>query len=74
MTARGNPGLPFYFLFTERNGAYRLTARAPASPKSAPAYEDLMRLSLQDIKAPVKETQRPRRVPGNDARQILRPA
>jgi hypothetical protein len=59
VTARGNPGLPFYFLFAERNGQYRLsgegTGRAEVTRK---AYDDLLRLSQQDIQALVKETQK----------------
>ena len=59
VTARGNPGLPFYFLFAERNGQYTLsgegTGRAEFTRK---AYDDLRRLSQQDIQALVKETQK----------------
>jgi hypothetical protein len=56
VTARGNPALPFYFLFVERDGAYTLsgegTGRAEFTRK---AYEDLRRLSQQDIEALAKE-------------------
>lgn len=56
VTARGNPALPFYFLFTERDGKYTLsgegTGRAEFTRK---AYDDLRRLSQQDIEALAKE-------------------
>ncbi len=59
VTARGNPGLPFYFLFAERDGQYTLsgegTGRAEFTRK---AYDDLRRLSQQDIQALVKEAQK----------------
>lgn len=59
VTARGNPGLPFYFLFAERSGQYALsgegTGRAEFTRK---AYDDLRRLSQQDILALVRETQK----------------
>jgi hypothetical protein len=57
VTARDNPGLPFYFLFTENNGQYRLSGEGTGLPEvSRKAYEDLARLSQQDIQALVKET------------------
>ena len=50
VTAQGNPGLPFYFLFTESNGHYRLSGEGTGLPQvSSKAYEDLARLSQQDI-------------------------
>lgn len=56
VTARGNPALPFYFLFVERDGKYTLsgegTGRAEFTRK---AYDDLRRLSPQDIEALAKE-------------------
>ena len=56
VTARGNPALPFYFLFVERDGKYTLsgegTGRAEFTRK---AYDDLRRLSHQDIEALAKE-------------------
>ena len=56
VTARGNPALPFYFLFVERDGKYTLsgegTGRAEFTRK---AYDDLRRLSQQDIAALAKE-------------------
>ena len=65
VTARGNPGLPFYFLFTERNGAYRLSGEGTGKPEiTRSAYDDLMRLSQQDIQALVKETQKAAPRPG----------
>ena len=65
VTARGNPGLPFYFLFAERNGQYRLSGEGTGSPEvTRKAYEDLMRLTQQDIQALVKETQKATRRPG----------
>ena len=59
VTAPGNPGLPFYFLFTDSNGHYRLSGEGTGAPEfSSKAYEDLARLSQQDIQALVKQTQK----------------
>jgi hypothetical protein len=59
VTARGNPGLPFYFLFAERNGLYRLSGEGTGCPDvTRKAYEDLIRLTQPDIQALVKETQK----------------
>jgi hypothetical protein len=59
VTARGNPALPFYFLFVERDGKYTLsgegTGRAEFTRK---AYQDLRALSQQDIEALAKEASR----------------
>ena len=60
VTARGNPGMPFYFLFAERNGQYQLSGEGTGRPEfTRQAYDDLRRLSQQDIRALVKETQKP---------------
>jgi hypothetical protein len=57
VTARGNPGMPFYFLFTEKNGQYQLSGEGTGRPEfTRKAYDDLRRLSPQDIRALVKET------------------
>ena len=57
VTARGNPGMPFYFLFTEKNGQYQLSGEGTGRPEfTRRAYDDLRRLSPQDIQALVKET------------------
>ena len=65
VAVRGNPGLPFYFLFTERNGAYRLSGEGTGKPEfTRRAYDDLMRLSQQDIQSLVKETQKVAPRPG----------
>jgi hypothetical protein len=59
VTARGNPGMPFYFLFAERNGQYQLSGEGTGRPEfTRLAYDDLRRLSQQDIRALVKETQK----------------
>lgn len=59
VTARGNPGLPFYFLFTERNGQYTLSGEGTGRPEiTRKAYEDLIRLSQPDIKVLVNETRK----------------
>ena len=59
VTAQGNPGLPFYFLFAESEGSYRLSGEGTGLPEfSRKAYEDLARLSQQDIQALVKQTQK----------------
>ena len=59
VTARGNPALPFYFLFAERNGQYRLSGEGTGRPEfTRKAYEDLTRLTQQDIQALVKEAQK----------------
>ena len=65
VTARGNPALPFYFLFAERNGRYQLSGEGTGKPEfTRKAYEDLMRLTQQDIQALVKETQKAAPRPG----------
>jgi hypothetical protein len=65
VTAPGNPALPFYFLFAERNGQYRLSGEGTGKPEfTRKAYADLMRLTQQDIQALVKETQKAAPRPG----------
>jgi hypothetical protein len=65
VTARGNPGLPFYFLFAERNGQYRLSGEGTGRPEiTRKAYDDLIRLTQQDIQALAKETQKAPPRPG----------
>jgi hypothetical protein len=57
VTARGNPGMPFYFLFTEKSGQYQLSGEGTGRPEfTRGAYDDLRRLSPRDIQALVKET------------------
>src|SRR5262245_33923195 len=57
VTARNNPGNPFYFLFAERNGQYQLSGEGTGRPEvTRQAYDALRRLSPQDIEALVKET------------------
>jgi len=59
------PRLPFYFLFAERNGQYRLSGEGTGSPEiTRKAYADLMGLTQQDILALVKETQKASPKPG----------
>jgi hypothetical protein len=59
VTGRGNPGMPFYFLFAERNGQYQLSGEGTGRPEfTRLAYDDLRRLSQQDIRSLVKETQK----------------
>lgn len=59
VTARGNPGMPFYFLFAERSGKYELSGEGSGRPEfTRKAYDDLRRLSQQDIQALVRETQK----------------
>jgi hypothetical protein len=63
VTAHGNPGAPFYFLFAERNGQYQLSGEGTGRPEvTRQAYDDLRRLSQQDIEALVKQTQKGPRV------------
>ncbi len=58
VTAPGNPALPFYFLFAERNGQYRLSGEGTGRPEiTRKAYADLVQLSQKDIQALVKATQ-----------------
>ena len=65
VTARGNPALPFYFLFAERNGQYRLSGEGTGKPEfTRKAYDDLRRLTQQDIQALAKETQKTAPRPG----------
>jgi hypothetical protein len=65
VTARGNPGMPFYFLFAERNGQYRLSGEGTGAPEvTRKAYADLLRLTQQDIQALVRETQKAAPRPG----------
>ena len=57
VTAQGNPGAPFYFLFAEKNGQYQLSGEGTGRPEvTRQAYDALRRLSQQDIQALVKET------------------
>jgi hypothetical protein len=57
VTAKGNPGSPFYFLFAERSGQYQLSGEGTGRPEfTRKAYDDLRRLTQQDIQALVKET------------------
>ena len=64
VTARGNPGAPFYFLFVERDGQFQLSGEGTGLPTfTRRAYDDLRRLSDQDIKALVRETQKGPRAP-----------
>jgi hypothetical protein len=61
VTARGNPALPFYFLFVERDGKYTLSGEGTGRAEfTRQAYDDLRRLTQQDIEALVKETRKPR--------------
>jgi hypothetical protein len=56
VTARGNPALPFYFLFTERDGTYTLSGEGTGRVEfTRKAYDDLRRLSQQDIEALARE-------------------
>jgi len=65
VTAPGNPALPFYFLFAERNCQYRLSGEGTGRPEfTRKAYDDLRRLTQQDIQALVKETQKAASRPG----------
>ena len=65
VTARGNPALPFYFLFAERNGQYRLSGEGTGKPEiTRKAYADLVQLSQKDIQALVKATQKAAPRPG----------
>ena len=59
VTAAGNPGAPFYFLFAERNGQYQLSGEGTGRPEvTRQAYDALRRLSQQDIQALVRQTQK----------------
>ena len=59
VTAPGNPALPFYFLFAERNGGYLLRGEGTGKPEiTRKAYADLVQLSQKDIQALVKATQK----------------
>ena len=56
VTARGNPALPFYFLFVERDGQYTLSGEGTGRVEfTRLAFDDLRRLSQQDIAALAKE-------------------
>jgi hypothetical protein len=56
VTARGNPALPFYFLFVERDGKYTLSGEGTGRVEfTRKAYDDLRRLSQQQIEALAKE-------------------
>lgn len=56
VTARGNPALPFYFLFVERDGKYTLSGEGTGRAEfTRRAYQDLRSLSQQDIEALAKE-------------------
>jgi len=57
VTAKGNPGNPFYFLFVHKNGEYQLSGEGTGRPEvTRQAYDALRRLSPQDIEALVKQT------------------
>lgn len=57
VTAQGNPGLPFYFLFAENRGRFELSGEGGGQPEvTRRAYDDLSRLTPQEIQALVKET------------------
>ena len=59
VTAKGNPGAPFYFLFIERDGQYQLSGEGTGLPTfTRRAYDDLRRLSDQDIQGLLRETQK----------------
>ena len=59
VTAKGNPGAPFYFLFIERDGQYQLSGEGTGLPTfTRRAYDDLRRLSDQDIQGLLGETQK----------------
>jgi hypothetical protein len=65
VTAPGNPALPFYFLFAERNGQYRLSGEGTGRPEiTRKAYADLVQLSQKDIQALVQATQKAAPRPG----------
>lgn len=64
VTAKGNPGAPFYFLFVERDGEYQLSGEGTGLPAfTRRAYDDLRRLTDKDIKALLQETQKGPRAP-----------
>ena len=64
VTAKGNPGAPFYFLFVERDGEYQLSGEGTGLPTfTRRAYDDLRRLTEKDIKALLQETQKGPRTP-----------
>lgn len=64
VTAKGNPGAPFYFLFVERDGTYQLSGEGTGLPAfTRRAYDDLRRLTDQDIQALLRETQKGPRAP-----------
>ena len=57
VTAKGNPGGPFYFLFAEKDGQYQLSGEGTGRPEfTRKAYDDLRRLSQQDIRTMVRST------------------
>lgn len=59
VTARGNPGSPFYFLFSEKGGQHQLSGEGTGRPEfTRKAYDELRRLSPQAIQALVRETQK----------------
>ncbi|MBV8167528.1 MAG: hypothetical protein JO021_12090 [Alphaproteobacteria bacterium] len=57
VTAQGNPGAPFYFLFAEKSGQYQLSGEGTGRPEvTRQAYDALRRLLQQEIQDLVKET------------------
>jgi len=65
VTARGNPGMPFYFLFAEKSGQYQLSGEGTGRPEfTRGAYDALRRLTQQDIQALVKDSLKPGPRPG----------
>ena len=59
VSAYGSPAMPFYFLFTESNGWYTLSGEGTGRQEfTRKAYDELSRLTKQQIEALVKETQK----------------
>lgn len=59
VTAPGNPAMPFYFFFSQKNGTYQLHGEGTGDQKvTDAAYKDLAALTASDIAALVAEAGR----------------
>jgi hypothetical protein len=55
----GNPASPFYFIFSPKDGAYRLHGEGTGKKEAmSAAFEDLKKLGSSDIAALIAETRR----------------
>jgi hypothetical protein len=57
VTAPGNPGMPFYFMFSPRENGYQLSGEGTGQRETTDAaFDELRKLSDQNITALIQET------------------